>query len=264
MGRHRAWCITVNNYNIEDINMIKGMIYKYLIIGDEKGEKETPHLQCYINLCNPKSFKAMKTAIPRGHIEIARGSAEDNRKYCSKEKILFEDGEMPKQGKRNDIGQIRDLLNEGKNMTDIVEIARSCQSVRFAEKWLTYKEEKRNWKTTVIWIYGNTGVGKTRKAFELSKDEEPWISNGDLTWWDGYDKHKNVILDDFRGDHCNFANLLRILDRYPLRVPIKGGFRQLLAKQIIITCPMSPKQMYEFAGENVGQLLRRIDKVIHL
>lgn len=82
-----------------------------------------------------------------------------------------------------------------------------------------------------------------------------------LKWWEGYDAHENVIIDDFRKDSIQFSSLLRLLDRYAFRVETKGASRQLLAKNIIITCPESPEELFEHTREDIKQLLRRIDEI---
>lgn len=147
-------------------------------------------------------------------------------------------------------------------MRTVTAMATSFQSIRLAECYLSYNEVKRNWKPTVSWIYGPTGSGKTRMAIDKCGDDY-WISGKNLRWWQGYDGHENVIIDDFRGDFCTFHELLRILDRYAYTVEVKGGSRQLLAKNIYITCPYHPKDVYS-SKEDVGQLLRRIDDIVHL
>jgi hypothetical protein len=49
------------------------------------------------------------------------------------------------------------------------------------------------------------------------------------------------------------------LDRYPYRLPVKGGFRQLVADIIVITSPYHPKYVYgSRTVEDINQLLRRI------
>lgn len=56
--------------------------------------------------------------------------------------------------------------------------------------------------------------------------------------------------------------LLKLIDRYPHRLELKGGFRQMLSKKIYITSIMHPKDIYNLSEEHVKQLLRRIDKII--
>jgi len=84
-----------------------------------------------------------------------------------------------------------------------------------------------------------------------------WTTN---KWWEGYDAHENVIIDDMRGDFCKFHELLRMLDRYAYRIETKGGSRQFRAKTIIITSCYSPTEMFD-TREDIQQLLRRIDEI---
>lgn len=81
-----------------------------------------------------------------------------------------------------------------------------------------------------------------------------------------------AILDDFRKGDCSFKFLLRLLDRYRLAVPIKGGHVQWVPKYIFITCPYEPKAYFQYtdaAGhqverEDIGQLMRRITHIVHV
>lgn len=86
--KSRKWCLTLNNYNVSDIDTMtqwfKDNKFTY-IIGKEVGEKGTPHLQIYIERKNAIRFNTLKKAFPKCHIEKARGTADDNYKYCSKE-----------------------------------------------------------------------------------------------------------------------------------------------------------------------------------
>ena len=257
MSKSRAWCFTLNNPKGDETYALHAV---YTIVGDEVGDSGTPHHQGYIYFENARTFTAIQKMLPKGaHIERALGNAEQNREYCSKDgKIFYEDGVCPKQGKRTDFQAVREALAAGERMSDIVEWATSFQSVRSAEMILKYKETRRNWVPEVLWFWGGTGTGKTRQAFELAP--EAWVSGRNLKWWDGYDAHEDVIFDDFRGDFCTYHELLRILDRYPYRIEVKGGSRQLLAKRIIITSPVPPAQVYRTV-EDVGQLLRRITSV---
>jgi Adenylylsulfate kinase and related kinases len=132
---------------------------------------------------------------------------------------------------------------------------------------LKYLEPKRRSKPTVLWFHGETGTGKSKLARELSEelDKNAWWSGKTLDWFEGYDQHSCVVIDDFRPDQCEFAFLLRLLDRYPLRVPVKGGSREWVAETIIITAPEAPEVLFRgLLNEKVEQLLRRIDRVVHL
>lgn len=84
--RARAWCLTINNPQENEIDTIiqSGLTGEY-IFGLEIGEEKTEHIQGYIKYKNPVSFIQMKKRFPRAHIEKAKGSVKQNWEYCSKE-----------------------------------------------------------------------------------------------------------------------------------------------------------------------------------
>ena len=259
MSRARNWCFTLNNWTETEYEAIKEINSTYIIIGKEVGDEGTPHLQGYIELDNAMTMSALKKKMPRAHLEISKGNAEHNTKYCSKGKDFYTNGNPKKQGKRSDIDDVRATLKSGANMRTVVETAASHQSIRMAEIYLTYHEEKRDWLPIVKWYWGATGTGKTRQAYADSID--PFTCGTTIKWWQGYDKHQHIIIDDFRTGFCTLRELLRLLDRYPFLVECKGSSRQLLAKQIIITAPHKPDHYYGETGEDINQLLRRIGEV---
>ena len=88
------WCFTLNNYTECEYSSIVSTFNdkaKLYVIGDEVGNSGTPHLQGYaefktkIRPLNLFEFKKI-------HWEKAKGSKEDNYKYCSKEKLLCSKG----------------------------------------------------------------------------------------------------------------------------------------------------------------------------
>lgn len=264
-SRIRAWTFTLNNYTDDDLKNL-GLLgvaqsTTYLIYGKEIGENNTPHLQGYIYMKAGRTFSAMKKIIPKAHIEASEGSAASNTKYCSKDGDVTTFGAPPSQGKRNDIQEIKDMVRRGETMAKIVEVAANYQSVRMAEVCMKYKPLEKREKPMVKWYYGGTGTGKTYAAWEETGYIDTWVSHDSLQWFDGYDGQKNVIIDDFRAGDCRFSNLLRYLDRYPMKVPIKGGFVNWVPTLIIITSTHQPKKVYKNIDiqENIDQLLRRID-----
>lgn len=96
--KSRKWCLTLNNYTddehgtMEQIFVARGARY---VIGEEKGESGTPHLQAYVEFKNPIAFSSMKNMFPRCHIEKAKGTSEQNYQYCSKEGRFKQSGLQP-------------------------------------------------------------------------------------------------------------------------------------------------------------------------
>uniref|UniRef100_UPI00404779B6 hypothetical protein n=1 Tax=Flavobacterium sp. TaxID=239 RepID=UPI00404779B6 len=259
----RAYLLTINNYTEEEHNSFaeyyntKNVVY--LIHCKEIAPTTgTPHMHIYIYHENPVSFNPLKKLYPRANIVTCKGTPLQNRTYCIKDGDYVEYGILPEQGKRTDIDHIRDVLEDTPRMKEVVLVARSYQSIKVAQEYLKYHEEKRNWKPVVKWFYGETGTGKTREAYEQSIDPYPCMSTG--KWFEGYDAHEHVIIDDMRRNFMTFNELLKFLDRYAFRVETKGGSRQMLAKQIIITSAFHPADLFK-TREDIKQLLRRIDEI---
>lgn len=280
-SRSRYWCITDHDapktrdelrkkYDCWLTRERNQVHINYAIFGLETapttGKK---HYQAYIEFDREVSLVAVVKGIPGPHFELRKGTAQQAREYCTKENNWFEIGKIsePESGKRTDIDTIKEMAVIGTPMSEIVKVATSYQAIKYAEKIREYTDKNRRWKPEVSWFYGATGTGKTKTAFEEAEatSAEPWVSSGSLRWWQGYDGHENVIIDDFRGDFCPLHTLLNILDRYPFKVEVKGGSRSLLAKRIWITCPYHPEAVYRDRGEgkneDIKQLLRRIDRI---
>jgi len=257
----KYWCFTAFDLSI-DYNTWGA---RYVCWGEEVcPETGKTHHQGYVEFASNKRMGALKLLHRSAHWEKRIGNAEQAIKYCEKDGKFTEIGERPnpKPGRRSDIEEVRELVRQGKGMHDIIDVCDSFQAIRVAEKLLTYKEVKRTWMPEVYWYWGETGTGKSKKAADEA-GTEAWWSGRDLKWWQGYDAHKHVVIDDFRGDFCTFHELLRILDRYPYTIECKGGSRQLLATHIWITCPYHPSEVYNRTPEEISQLLRRITTIIN-
>jgi len=259
---------------VRDESFLLGLPYSYLCWGEEVcPDTGRDHFQAYIYFKDAKTFKAAAKVMEGRHIEEPLGTIEQciayckgdytnrNGKYKPLNAVFKEFGTRPKQGKRNDLNIVLEKIQNGNcTMRDIVATATSFQSIRMAEIQLKYFEPPRKWPTLVYWFYGKSQTGKTKEAYEMCND--PYICMESTKWWEGYDGHEDVIIDDYRPEFCSFSMLLRLLDRYECRIECKGGSRQLRAKRIIITTPKSPEETWGWrTGEELYQLTRRITEV---
>lgn len=267
--KSRGWCFTINNYTDEDIKTL-GKIReecRYAIAGMEIGEQKTPHIQGYVYFETPRYLTSIgKKYIPRGHLIAARGLPEQNKSYCEKDgNLLFEFGEIPKQGKRTDLIDLKeDLKNKKKTVQEIRDENPNLYH-QFGRTLDKLEDDYalstcRNWKTETIWYYGKTGSGKSHRAYEGKSPGSYYDWVEDNGWWDGYRGQELVIMDEFRGQ-LPFWQLLRLTDKHPYEV--KRRARQptpFLAKKIIITSCMPPWEMYNNlkGSDSIEQLLRRI------
>ncbi|AGI95802.1 replication-associated protein [Starling circovirus] len=258
----KRWCFTLNNPTEEEIAAVKAWQhseYHYAIVGKEKGEQGTPHLQGFIHLKKKVRLTSLKKVLQRAHWEKARGSDEDNEKYCSKEGDVILTIGIPVKGNRSDLAGAVAAVKAGRGMS---EIARE-----FSETYVRYGrglrdlalligQKQRDFKTEVIVLTGPSGVGKSRWANE-QVGTKFYKMKGD--WWDGYCNEDIVIIDDFYG-WIPFCELLRLCDRYPHKVPVKGSYVEFNSKQIIITSNTPPDSWYNEDKCYVQALFRRINR----
>lgn len=263
--KFRAFCFTLNNYTDLEYTAILETECRYLCVGKEIAPTTgTPHLQGYVYFENPRSFKSVIKKFPRSHIVPAGGTPQQNQVYCKKDGDYFEKGECPEQGARSDIQNVREMISEGQGMRQIVETATSYQSIKCAELLLKYKEQKRQWKTETIWVHGKSGSGKTRWAYDRYSFEDIHKQQAHQSkWFDGYDAHPIVILDEVDSS-TSYDMLKELSDRHPCTVEIKGGRRSFLAKVLVITSLYHPEYLFMLRPENGMEMIRRIDKIIEL
>lgn len=129
---------------------------------------------------------------------------------------------------RSDIVAFKDAVMSGKRKRELVnlfpsECARYQKFIAFAQDCSF--EPTFKWRSVYLHV-GATGLGKTRWVYD--NEPEFWempISNG-TNWYDAYDQDEVVLLDEFSGSssHVSLVTLLKLLDGYVVRVPIKGSF----------------------------------------
>nr|WAE42878.1 MAG: replication associated protein [Cressdnaviricota sp.] len=262
---HMNICWTLNNYTLEEQETIEARAGNdtYTIYGMEVGEEGTHHLQGYTELKTRTRLTTLKKKWgDRFHFEERRGTQEQAIEYCKKDGDWIEFGQRRISGARPDLDRCRQLAHD-QGMRAVTGVC-NLQQIRVAEKYLTYNEEPRDWKPEVIWIWGESGVGKSRRAREIFATDDIYTKNESSKWWDGYDNHENIIIDDFRDSWWPMTEMLRLLDRYECRIECKGGTRQFRPRRICITCTRGPNEMYRQVDEQRHQLLRRIDRIEHL
>ncbi len=247
----------------------------YMVCGLETcPTTQREHWQGYLELETKLRLTSLKLlpGFAAAHLEIAQGTLEENQDYCLKTcgENYLEFGEPMLQGQRTDLTAFASAITAGDTTVDEILLAHPHTYHVYGRTLLALEDLRsqslvRTGKPTVYWFWGPTGTGKTRTALEDSNPETRWIWTDDHGWWDGYQGQSDVVLDDFRGQ-VPFATLLRILDRYEVRVPRRN--RQpvpFLATRIWLTSPHHPRESYqsERVLEDIEQLVRRIDHIVH-
>lgn len=86
----RKWCFTINNWNEEIYDTVLDFCLKskqYICAKEIAPTTGTPHLQGYVEFKNAKRFSTVKRCLggDMASVRKARGTALDNKVYCSKE-----------------------------------------------------------------------------------------------------------------------------------------------------------------------------------
>lgn len=275
----RNWCFTWWNYTEDSIKRIEALANNTRVKYVQCQEEVAPstgkhHLQGFIIFVNEVGPKSVKSVLDNAcHIEMMRGSIEDNLAYCSKDESKLDGGRVIKigdtpsgRGSRSDLKECAKAIINGQMTVKELMYDHPELYLQYRNGWSDLENvargKARDFKTKVEVYYGASGTGKTRKA--VDENEGSYMlrrSNGSNVWFDGYEYNDTVIIDDFY-NWIPFDMMLRLLDRYAMQVDVKGGSMQFNSKKIIITSNKSPLEWYpNLSTEHKIALLRRIDCV---
>jgi len=289
----RRWTFTINNPDPEtespdaiETACRAGKSYKYLVFQLETGENGTPHYQGFVIFDGVRRLSAVKSINARAHWEPAHGSSTQNRHYCTKPvpdchcthcnnippplSGPFTYGECPESaGARSDLILLRDSLVSGKRKRDIIQdndlLPAYAKYMRFADRVQSLIPPPRPIPPELTLLYGPAGCGKTRHVYD--SEDDLWTRPvDDHLWFDGYDNHQAALLDDFSGkfSKTSLPLLLRIIDRYPVQLPIKGAHVWFTPLRIYITTNIHPRDWYEWTGREAqyASLYRRFTSIV--
>lgn len=188
----------------------------------------------------------------------ANGNAKQNFDYCTKAdpENYWQLGELSNtgQGQRTDLRSTIETIRGSKtSMYDLAEkhpetLVKYTRGILFYKSLIDKKNVPELRDITVTVYYGEGGTGKTRRVIEDCKKLNLSYymvtpPNGNSLWFDGMDAENALVLDDFYG-WIKPHDLYRILDRYRLQLPIKGGFTWCYYDYVFITSNLPPSQFY--------------------
>lgn len=123
----------------------------------------------------------------------------------------------------------------------------------------------------VIYIYGASGLGKTRlaKTYASNKGRPYYVTGSSRDPFQAYHNQETVIIDELRPDTFRYEDLLKIIDPYNFDVFLPSRYvdKALTAETLFITSPYSPKELYDNilhlkSIDSFEQLNRRLSTVI--
>lgn len=260
----RQWVFTLNNYTTSDeaecIATAADPRCLAAVCGRERGELDTPHIQGFFRFDGPRTFNVMKRMFGgRAHWESAR-AAQRSEEYCRKDgNMIIDKTTELQQGKRTDLAEACKVVDAGglpllkEKFPDLL--------VKYPGGFKLYVSigvpSPHRPQLRVVVYYGPTGTGKSRAAQILTPNFAPTLppDNKQPPWYDGYASEPHLILDEFAGQ-LPFRHFLRLLDVYPLNLPIKGGFTPAHYTKLTITSNFHPQEWYP--QEDYAPVARRI------
>ena len=291
----RKWQLTINNPAEKglDHEHIKEALSKlkptvYWCMADERGiEEETPHTHIYIACSSPVRFSTLQNLFGgAAHIESAKGTSQQNREYIAKEgkwendeksgtKIehSFEEwGEMPNEIRGGSvegeiISRIQDGATNAEILLDFPHYLRGLRDVEYVRQTLRAEEYRDKWRELeVIYIFGVTGIGKTRYVMDGYGYSSVYQVNNYKHPFDGYAGESVMLFDEFNSNF-RIQDMNNYLDGYPLTLPARYSNKQACYERVFIISNLDLREQYHY--ERIYQrsiwdaFIRRIHKVIH-
>lgn len=253
-----------------DITCFRGQ-WEYGGKGDKDGKLHAQFAICFRDKCRvPQARRILggQWGSFTGWLEPARSEAIWD--YVCKEETRVQSipgyGNLTDDsGHRTDLDVIYETIANGASIYEIMsQFPRQFMRNHAAiSKLCAMYDKPREYGdiSAEIW-WGVTGSGKSHKAFHEYPDAYRKSIPG--KWWDGYKGQKTVIFEEFNPEEdkeLKLPELLKILDKYPYQIEIKGTSCQLKATKFIFTTNIDPRRWYEGHPQKPA-LCRRIQKVI--
>jgi hypothetical protein len=108
----------------------------------------------------------------------------------------------------------------------------------------------------IMYIFGATGTGKSHYVDKEAGPAAYW-KDGGSKWFHGYEGEENVVIDEYRSGFP-YGVFLQLLDKYPIKVEVKGGMPEFVAKKVWITSNLAPYELYPNVTDK-SHLYRRLD-----
>ncbi len=143
------------------------------------------------------------------------------------------------------------MVDDGKSDLEIMKISNA--SWRYGNSLAKYRKlvecDQRTGQDREVEVYvlaRATGCGKTRTAVRKGGEAEGGyylLHAGDTKWWDGYSGQEVLIVDEWNNDKP-LPWLLKMCDRYPVRLEIKGGCTWANWNRVYITTNLTMNEFH--------------------
>lgn len=265
MSKHRAYTIT--SYGVEPPIHHDGT--KYLVYQQEQCPTTgRVHWQGYVLFNSPRSERSVRLLYRGDHIEVAKGSPEQNFAYCTKDETALgsrrEFGVRPtKPGSRTDLALYVKRIREGATDRDLVDecptlVARYPRFVAHVRN--VFADRKRIREVVCFLFTGPTDLGKSTCAENLFPSR--FRHTNEFHQWDSYAGEPVIIWDDYDPRLLSVHQLLQLCDPFELLLNVKYGSTLAQFNVIVFTSNQALEDWYPSATpSHLAALRRRIHVV---
>lgn len=291
----RKWLLTLNQpqekgYTHQKIRelFIGLKSVTYYCMSDEIGlEQQTPHTHVFIAAGSPIRFTTIKKRFPQAHIDVVRGSCAETKAYIEKSGKwendkkhgtsvpgTFEEwGSLPveQSGRRTDWEIAYDMLENGCSVMDIIRKDASMMRYRSILEQTRQELKAEQFRDTfrlleTTYIYGETGLGKTRYVMEkYGYSNVCQITGYQHGCFDKYQGENVIIFDEFASSF-KIQDMNNFLDGYPLMLPCRYANKTACYQKAYIISNIRLEAQYPVVRVEAPAVwdafIRRIHKVM--
>lgn len=288
----QRWCFTYNNPGCDGDEFAQFLEskadVKLAVFQMEEGENGTQHLQGYVET-NKRMYSSGFHAMMAPHrmaVFHAKGTKLANHKYCTKHASRLEGPWYVKstaedygrkngnQGKRTDIDEYMDAVNEAGGLTVELMESHPGMVMRYGKQTMAYLAAKRHmlaekedmdyWKEQyrreqageefqgqqqreLILYFGPTAVGKTSEVKKIVKgkyERKLYEKAPGTNWWGNWKGEDDVLIDEYKGGQ-DIDEFKRITNVGMVEIEGKGTEIALTCKRIFITSNRHPSQWWK-------------------
>lgn len=267
----RKYQLTINNpqehgFDHEAIRAAIGSLSScfYWCLCDEVGQEGTPHTHIYLAFRNAVMFSTLQSRFYGAHIESARGSHRENRDYIRKEgkwaqdakhetnllDTFEESGELPEEPQRRqkDSEAILAMISDGASNAEILRefptAMNRLQHIETARQTLLEERYRTTFRTLhVTYLWGRTGVGKTRSVMERYGYENVYRVTNYAHPFDSYAGQDVILFDEFRSS-LPVSDMLKYLDGYPVKLPCRYADKTACFTQVYVVSNIDFEAQY--------------------
>lgn len=258
----------------------------YYCISDEIGAEGTPHTHVFLAFRSPVRWSTISKQFPGVHLDPVIGTATQARDYVAKtgkwetsekketsvEGTFEEYGTLPEeqQGRRSDLDFLYQQIKEGASDYDILEsnpkYLRHINLFDKARQAVAKENVVQGFRhLKVIYLFGETGVGKTRYVFETHGYRNVYRVCDYKNGFDNYSNEAVLFLDEYNSNF-DLRTLLTYCDGYVLQLPCRYANKWAAYDTVYIVSNSPLPDQYRDEQTNSPPvwraLLRRITEIV--